>query len=55
MMKMYQVHRINTAIADLPSWRVGDRWIYDGYLDVGDFIEFIWSFDECPISDWYVG
>ena len=28
----------NTAIADLPSWRVGDRWIYDGYLDVGDFV-----------------
>ena len=28
----------NTVIADLPSWRVGDRWIYDGYLDVGDFV-----------------
>ncbi len=28
----------NTAISDIPSWRVGDRWIYDGYLDVGDFV-----------------
>ena len=28
----------NTVVADLPSWRIGDRWIYDGYLDVGDFV-----------------
>ena len=28
----------NTAIADIPTWRVGDRWVYDGYLDVGDFV-----------------
>tara|TARA_B100001175_G_scaffold315605_1_gene327521 strand:+ start:1782 stop:5318 length:3537 start_codon:yes stop_codon:yes gene_type:complete len=28
----------NTNIVDLPSWEIGDRWIYDGYLDVGDFV-----------------
>jgi len=28
----------NTAITDVPTWEVGDRWLYDGYLDVGEFV-----------------
>ena len=28
----------NIAITDVPNWRVGDRWVYDGYLDVGEFV-----------------
>ena len=28
----------NTAITDIPTWEVGDRWLYDGYLDVGEFV-----------------
>ena len=28
----------STGIADVPVWRVNDNWIYDGFLDVGDFV-----------------
>ena len=28
----------NTGIVDLPTWRINDRWTYDGELDVRDFI-----------------
>ena len=28
----------STSITDIPEWRIGDTWIYDGYLDVSDFI-----------------
>ena len=24
--------------ADVPDWRVNDNWMYDGYLDVADFV-----------------
>jgi len=27
-----------TGTADVPDWRVNDNWMYDGYLDVGDFV-----------------
>ena len=23
---------------DVPEWRIGDNWMYDGYLDVADFV-----------------
>ena len=26
------------SIADVPDWRVNDNWMYDGYLDVADFV-----------------
>jgi len=28
----------NTGSADVPDWRVNDNWMYDGYLDVADFV-----------------
>ena len=28
----------NTGSADVPNWRVNDNWMYDGYLDVVDFV-----------------
>ena len=28
----------NIAITELPDWRVNDNWMYEGYLDVGDFV-----------------
>ena len=28
----------NTGIVDLPTWRINDRWTYNGELDVRDFI-----------------
>jgi len=28
----------NTGSADVPDWRVSDNWMYDGYLDVADFV-----------------
>ena len=28
----------STSGSDVPTWRVNDNWIYDGYLDVGDFV-----------------
>jgi len=28
----------STTIIDVPEWRVGDNWNYDGYLDVADFV-----------------
>ena len=27
-----------TGTADIPIWRVNDNWMYDGFLDVGDFV-----------------
>ena len=27
-----------TGTADVPNWRVNDNWMYDGYLDVADFV-----------------
>ena len=27
-----------TGTADVPIWRVNDNWMYDGFLDVGDFV-----------------
>ena len=27
-----------TGIIDVQGWQINDNWIYDGYLDVGDFI-----------------
>ena len=27
-----------TGTADVPVWRVNDNWMYDGFLDVGDFV-----------------
>ena len=27
-----------TGTADVPDWRVNDNWMYDGYLDVADFV-----------------
>ena len=27
-----------TGTADVPVWRVNDNWIYNGFLDVGDFV-----------------
>ena len=27
-----------TGTADVPTWRVNDNWMYDGFLDVGDFV-----------------
>ena len=27
-----------TGIIDVQSWQINDNWMYDGYLDVGDFI-----------------
>ena len=27
-----------TSTVDVPSWRVNDNWMYDGYLDVADFV-----------------
>ena len=28
----------NINVIDVPEWRVNDNWIYDGYLDVADFV-----------------
>ena len=28
----------NSGSADVPDWRVNDNWMYDGYLDVADFV-----------------
>jgi len=28
----------NTGSADVPDWRINDNWMYDGYLDVADFV-----------------
>ena len=28
----------NTGSTDVPDWRVNDNWMYDGYLDVADFV-----------------
>ena len=28
----------NTGTADVPEWRINDNWMYDGYLDVADFV-----------------
>lgn len=27
-----------SSVVDVPNWRLGDRWNYDGFLDVRDFI-----------------
>ena len=27
-----------TSTIDVPNWRVNDNWVYDGYLDVADFV-----------------
>lgn len=27
-----------TGVIDVQSWQINDNWMYDGYLDVGDFI-----------------
>ena len=27
-----------TSSTDVPDWRVNDNWMYDGYLDVADFV-----------------
>ena len=27
-----------SVIIDIQSWQINDNWMYDGYLDVGDFI-----------------
>lgn len=27
-----------SSIIDVPNWRIGDRWNYDGFLDVRDFV-----------------
>ena len=27
-----------TGIVDVQSWQLNDNWMYEGYLDVGDFI-----------------
>lgn len=27
-----------STIVDVPNWRIGDRWNYDGFLDVRDFV-----------------
>ena len=28
----------NINLIDVPEWRIGDNWMYDGYLDVADFV-----------------
>ena len=28
----------STSVVDVPDWRVNDNWMYDGFLDVGDFV-----------------
>ena len=28
----------NINVIDVPEWRIGDNWMYDGYLDVADFV-----------------
>ena len=28
----------NIATTELPDWRVNDNWMYEGYLDVGEFV-----------------
>ena len=28
----------NTGSTDVPDWRINDNWMYDGYLDVADFV-----------------
>ena len=28
----------NTGSADVPDWRINDNWMYNGYLDVADFV-----------------
>ncbi|MCP2502474.1 MAG: hypothetical protein NLN66_00235 [Candidatus Thalassarchaeaceae archaeon] len=28
----------NTNLIDVPSWKIGDKWNYNGYLDMVDFI-----------------
>ena len=30
--------KTTTGAADVPTWRVNDNWMYDGFLDVGDFV-----------------
>jgi hypothetical protein len=27
-----------TSVVDVPEWRINDNWMYDGYLDVADFV-----------------
>ena len=27
-----------TSVVDVPAWRINDNWMYDGYLDVADFV-----------------
>ena len=27
-----------STLVDVPTWRIGDRWNYDGFLDVKDFV-----------------
>ena len=34
----YSVQARSTGSADVPDWRVNDNWMYDGYLDVADFV-----------------
>tara|TARA_B100001123_G_scaffold233319_1_gene261796 strand:- start:7301 stop:10759 length:3459 start_codon:yes stop_codon:yes gene_type:complete len=33
-----QVQARTTSSTDVPVWRVNDNWMYDGYLDVADFV-----------------
>jgi len=28
----------NINVVDAPEWRINDNWVYDGYLDVADFV-----------------
>ena len=32
-------HNSGSSLVDTPDWRIGDRWNYDGFLDVRDFVE----------------
>ena len=33
-----ETSRNPSGIVDVPNWRIGDTWNYNGYLDVRDFI-----------------
>ena len=33
-----EVQARTTFSSEVPVWRVGDNWMYDGYLDVADFV-----------------
>ena len=33
-----ETNRNSGSLVDVPNWRIGDRWYYNGYLDVRDFV-----------------